>query len=212
MQVKNSAESWDNVWRHIPSQFIGSEQLEDWYRNIIYFPAFNKILSSISLSKKSALELGSGTGNNSLYLSKRYPLDSVTLVDFSNVALQRARDGKFSCPVTKFQNDLFEFRPSSPYGFVHSTGLIEHFYGADRRAVVQKHAECVEKKGYVMIWVPVQSLVFSLIGKFNKAVGIEETPLTEQELKNLCAESGLQIINEGHTAFGALYGVLTQRV
>ncbi len=212
MEIKNSSDSWNNVWKHIPSQFPGSWLLENWYRNIIYFPAFNKLLSSISLSKRGVLELGSGTGNNSLYLSKKYPLDSVTLVDFSDVALQRVRESEFPCNVTKLQKDLFTFQPPLQYGLVHSTGLIEHFYGADRVAVVQRHAECVEKGGYVMIWVPVQSLAFSIIGRFNKLAGINEIPLAKQELKSLCSESGLRVINEAHTALGALYGVLAQKM
>ncbi|MDO8470887.1 MAG: class I SAM-dependent methyltransferase [bacterium] len=212
MEIKNSPDSWNTVWNRIPSTFPGSRLLENWYRSIVYFSAFNKLLKSVSLSQKDVLELGSGTGNNSLYLSRKYPLRSVTLMDFSDSALQRTQEQKFPCKVTKLHKDLLEFRAPLPYGFVHSTGLIEHFYGAERMAVVQKHAECVEKNGYVMIWVPVRSFMFSLIWQFNKMQGIEEVPLTEQELKALCVESGLRIINEGKTAFGALYGVLAQKM
>lgn len=212
MEIQNSSESWDNVWKHIPSKFPGSSLLENWYRNIVYFPAFNTLLKPISLSRKDVLELGSGTGNNSLYLSRKYPLHSVTLVDFSDIVLQRTRDHEFSCKVIKLKKNLLEFQSSSPYGFVHSTGLIEHFSGTEQLAVVKKHAECAEKGGYVMIWVPIRSLAFSLIGTFNKTIGIEEIPLTEQELKMLCVESGLRIISEGKTAFGALYGILAQKM
>ncbi len=210
-EIKNSSESWDNVWKHIPSKFPGSSLLESWYRNIVYFPAFNKLLEPVSLPQKDVLELGSGTGNNSLYFSKKYPLRSVTLVDFSDIALQRTKDREFSCGVVKLKKNLLEFRPPSPYGFVHSTGLIEHFSGVEQLAVVRKHAECAEQGGYVMIWVPIRSFAFSCIGKFNQAMGIEEVPLSEQKLKMLCAESNLQIINEGKTAFGALYGILAQK-
>lgn len=210
-QLHNSSESWNSVWNHVPANFPGSGLLENWYRNIIYFPAFDKLLKSVSLSQKDIVELGSGTGNNSLYLSKKYNARSVMLVDFSEIALERAKDGEFPCQLTKLKRDLLGFQPPSLYEFVHSTGLIEHFIGAEREDVVKKHAECVEQRGYVMIWVPIRSLAFSCIGKVNKAMGIEEIPLTKQELRSLCAESGLQIINEGHTAFGALYGILAQK-
>lgn len=185
--------------------------LESLYRKIVYFSAFNSLLKSISLDNLDVLELGSGTGNNSLYLAKKNSIRSVTLVDFSELALQRAHEKDFPCQLTKIQQDLLGFSSQKQYGFVHSTGLIEHFMGQERLAVVQKHAQCAQPRGYVMIWVPVKSLAFFFIGKLNKLMGIEEIPLTRQELKALLSESGLTVIRENSSVFGALYGILAQK-
>ncbi|MBI2642119.1 MAG: class I SAM-dependent methyltransferase [Candidatus Wildermuthbacteria bacterium] len=209
--VENSAEMWNGIWEKIPSQFSGSKTLEAWYRRIVYFSAFDTLLNLLPPSNQ-ILELGSGTGRNSAYLAKRYSAQSVTLLDFSESALGRTREEDFSCALIKIQQDLLRFTPQKQYGFVHSTGLIEHFTGQERRAVVQKHAECVAPGGYVMIWVPVQSPAFFVIGQFNKLMGIEEVPLTETELKTLLMEARLKIIGENHAVFGALYGVLAQKV
>ena len=209
--VENSAEMWNGIWGKIPSQFSGSKTLEAWYRRVVYFSSFDTLLSLVSPSGH-ILELGSGTGRNSAYLAKRYSAQSVTLLDFSESALARARKEDFPCELIKTQQDLLHFTPQKQYGFVHSTGLIEHFTGQERRAVVQKHAECVAPGGYVMIWVPVRSPAFFLIGQFNKLMGIEEIPLTETELKTLLEEAHLKVVAENHAVFGALYGVLAKRV
>src|SRR3989344_154422 len=211
MHIQNSSELWDKIWKKTPGQFPGSSKLESLYRKIIYFSAFDTLLGLVSPSSH-IFELGSGTGRNSAYLAKRYSAQSVTLLDFSESALARARGADFSCELIKIQQDLLRFIPQKQYGFVHSTGLIEHFTGQERRAVVQKHAECVASGGYVMIWVPVRSPAFFLIGQFNKLMWIEEIPLTETELKTLLEEAHLKVVAENHAVFGALYGVLAKRV
>ncbi|MDP2664484.1 MAG: class I SAM-dependent methyltransferase [bacterium] len=211
MHIQNSSQLWDKIWKKTPGQFPGSSKLESLYRRVVYFSAFDTLLGLVSPSGH-ILELGSGTGRNSTYLAKRYSARSVTLLDFSESALARAREEDFSCALIKIQQDLLRFTPQKQYEFVHSTGLIEHFTGQERRAVVRKHAECVAPGGYVMIWVPVRSPAFFLIGQFNKLMGIEEIPLTRQELKTLCAESGLNVIKENSSVLGALYGVLAQKI
>jgi len=139
-------------------------------------------------------------------------VQSVALLDFSERALARANLKRFHCPVTKIQGDLLEFSPKLQYDFVHSTGLVEHFAGAQRQKVIQIHAACVKQGGLVMIWIPVYSPAFAVIGVFNRLIGIEELPFEEQELRSLCLQSGLEIIRQGHSAWGALYGILARKV
>jgi len=211
-QPKNSPQLWDKIWARTPSRFPGSQTLESLYRRLVYFSAFDALLRSFSLANQSILELGSGTGANSAYLAQRHGAQSVTLLDFSEGALERVAIKRFLCPVTKIQGDLLEFTPKQQYDFVHSTGLIEHFVGAQRQKVVGVHAACVRRGGLVMIWVPVHSPAFAVIGTLNRLIGIEEIPLTEKELRSLCLQNGLEIIRENHSALGAMYGVLARKV
>lgn len=210
--LKNSSYHWDWLWGNKVFSVLVGHAVENLYRRVIYFSAFDRLLSSISLADKDILELGSGTGNNSLYLARQHHTRSVTLVDFSKQALVNVAATRYECPVIKVERDLFEFQPQKSYDFVHSAGLIEHFEGDRRLAIVRKHAEFACQDGLVMIWVPVYSPAFSLIGRFNRLLGIKEIPLTKRELKMLCVQSGLDIIREDYSAFGALYGVLARKV
>lgn len=212
---RNSVEMWDKFWKgwdRTASQLPGSNTLEYWYRKYVYFFAFNALLDSVPLLNQDILELGSGVGKNSMHIAKRYSVRSATLLDFNEYALRSVRDNDFPCMVIKTRQNLLHFSPEKQYGFVHSTGLIEHFMGKERLAVVQKHEECVKPGGYVMIWVPIQSPAFSVIAQANKLQGIEEVPLTKKELKSLCAQSGLNVIGENTSVFGALFGVLAQKI
>ena len=210
--IHNSSSHWDRIWENPTFHIWGGQAIETLYRRLIYFSAFDRLLGSYSLADKEILELGSGTGNNSLYFARRHHARSVTLLDFSEQALAKVALERYPCPVIKVQSDLFEFQPNRSYDFVHSTGLIEHFEGDRRLAVVRKHAALASSGGLVMIWVPIYSPAFSLIGRMNRWFGIEEIPFTERELQELCIQSRLDIIREGHTAWGALYGVLARKV
>lgn len=209
---ENSPRLWDKLWMRMPSRFPLSDTVESLYRRSIYFSAFDTLLKSFTLANQDILELGSGTGQNSLYLAQRHTTQSVTLVDFSEQALVRVQTQRFPCELKKIHQDLFAFRPIQRYDFVHSAGLIEHFAGHKRIEVVKIHAQCIRKGGLAMIWVPVNCLAFEFIGRFNRLIGIEEIPFAEKELEDMCIQSGLKILQKNHTAFGALYGLLTQKI
>lgn len=178
----------------------------------MHYRTINSLLSSLSLANEDILEFGAGTGKDSLYLAQRHSLKSVTLVDFSPAILQSVSQNDFPCPLTKVFKNILAFQPKKQYGLVHSAGLIEHFTGSKRAGAVRKHAECVKPNGFVMIQVPVKSFAFSLLGKFNKAIGIQEIPLTEKELKMLCSQNGLKVLKENHLGFGSLYIVLAKKI
>ena len=62
-----------------------------------------------------------------------------------------------------------------------------------------------------MIWVPVRSPTFSVIGRFNRWIGIQEIPFTKEELRDSAAQSGLKIIRENHSVGGAIFGILAKK-
>ena len=209
--IENSPHNWNRIWGNTIFYLWGFRTVGNIYRKLVYFSAFDRLLDSNSLADKEILELGSGTGDNSLYLAQQHYAGSVTLLDFSEQALAKVHAARYQFPVIKVQEDLFAFQPQKQYDFVHSTGLIEHFEGDRRLAVVRKHAECTRQGGFVMIWVPVRTPLFSLLTRFNRLLGIEEIPFTERELKALCIQSDLYIVNESRTAFGILYGILARK-
>ena len=185
--------------------------MENLVRRYLYFKAIDKLLGSNLLEGKDILELGSGTGSNSLYLANTRKVGSVTLLDFSIKAFNRVATSSYPCQLIKIQTDIFNFYPERSYDFVHSTGLIEHFYGSERFEVIKKHSDMCRTGGLVMIWVPVFSPAFRYISKFNRRIGIQELPFTRSELQLLCSQNKLEMIRTGETAFGALYGILGRK-
>ena len=212
---KNSSEHWDSLWINRLTSFHlhlpGSTEVEKLVRCQLYFKAIDRLLGSNLLEGKDILELGSGTGSNSLYLANTHKVKLVTLLDFSVNAFNRVATSSYPCQLIKIQTDIFNFYPQKSYDFVHSTGLIEHFYGEERFEVIKKHSDLCCTGGLVMIWVPVFSPVFRYISKFNHRIGIQELPFTRNELQSLCSQNKLEIIRTGETAFGALYGILCRK-
>lgn len=212
----NSSQHWNYLWtRKLTNSHIRiplSHKVEKFIRNHLYLKAIDMLLGAISLVDKKIIELGCGTGSNSLYLARTRKVSSVTLLDFSHSALTRVVSELYPCPVTKICANLLEFSPKAGYDFVHSTGVVEHFLGTERVWAIEKHSECVRVGGFVMIWVPVFSHAFRYIGKFNRWIGIEELPFTKKELQSLCLKNKLEIIREGESGFGALYGILCKKI
>ena len=213
--LDNSPQRWNRFWASGATNFYlnlpASNIIENFVRHQLHFKAINKLLGSFSLDGKDIIEFGSGTGSNSFYLAQSRKVGTVTLVDFSEKALARAKTESCPCPAVKIQEDILKFSPEKSYEFVHSTGLVEHVTGRERLLAIKKHAQCVRLGGLVMIWVPIFSLAFKPIEKINRYLEIKEEPFTKGELRHLYKKSGLEIINEGKTVLGALYGILARR-
>ena len=211
----NSNHHWDRLWTNKITNFYpnlpAAHYFDNFVRRKVYFNKIDKLLGGTSLKDKEIIELGSGTGSNSLHLAKTHCAKKVTLVDFSEKALARVEMNRFPCSIIKIKEDIFEISSEKKYDFVHSTGLIEHFLDKDRFLAVKKHADFIKDDGLVMIWVPIFSIAFRPIKKINKLLGIKEQPFTKDEMRLIFKESGLEIINEGETLLGALFGILARK-
>jgi len=213
--VENSSRLWDKLWTNKITNFYprlpASRFVENFIRKQLYFKAIDRLLGSLSLENKDIIELGSGTGSNSLYIAQNHRVKSVTLVDFSEKALVRVSPKIYPCQVRKIQRDILKNPFSEDYDFAHSTGLVEHFGGRDRSLAIERHAQCVKTGGLIMVWVPISSLAFKPIQIINSHLGIKEIPFTKKEMQFLFQENGLEIIREEKGALGALYGILARK-
>jgi len=179
--------------------------------------AYKKILKSLPLNEFSLLELGAGSGANSLTVSKVLNPAEVTLVDFNHKALDICKktfvDGDVS--VNYVYEDILKFNSDKKFDVVHSEGLIEHFYGKDRLTVFQKHADLCRENGYVIIFVPYESLSYTGFEVFCKICGVwrwDEKIFTRQEVYDLCKQSNLKVVKEYTSPFIHEIGILAQKV
>ena len=200
---------WDRFWRLSLLPVVKQAQrvtAEHW--RICMKP----LLSGYSFQGRDVLELGCGSAKNSFTIFREYACSSVTLVDYNEHALRIARRTGPRAGVHLVQAHVVTVCLRRNFDLVHSSGLVEHFYGDDRRKVIGKHVEHARPGGLVMIWVPRRSLLCKLLETFNSLLmSIKEQPFTDQELTGLCRAVGLNVLRLRHKSLGMEVGVLAQK-
>jgi len=113
-----------------------------------------RIARHVPLADKEILELGAGEGNLG-YHALCAGAKRVTLVDFSDEALARARDLLLDWPVEKaslIRANLLDFDLGTQFDLVMSSGVVEHFAGAELARAVERHT--AHSRRHVAICVP----------------------------------------------------------
>ena len=96
--------------------------------------AYKKLLNNVKINNVKILELGSGSGINSLIIAKKLKANKITLVDFNEKAIEISKE-KFknsSLNVKFLKRDILNLILKEKFDIIHSEGLIEHFYGNER--------------------------------------------------------------------------------
>ncbi len=200
---------WNRFWRMSLLPVVKQAQrvtAEHW--RICLKP----LLRGQSLEAAEILELGCGTAKNSFTIFQEYGCRSITLVDYNAHALRIARQRRPEAPVSLVQADVTRLSLRKKFDLVHSSGLVEHFYGDERKKVIARHAEHAKPGGIVMLWAPRPSFLFKFLGAFNRVLlGIREKPFTDGELVGLCKAVGLRVLRIRHKSMHTEVGVLAQR-
>lgn len=155
-----------------------------------------------------AIEIGCGTGNYMIYISKEfgYRVDGLDYSD--NMEYVRANllyNGIEDSDL--FNADFFKFVPAKKYDLVLSGGFAEHF--DDHELVVQKHAEWARPGGLVVIIVPNLTHIHRLLcGLFDSEVlRIHRFPLMRKAvMRQTLEKAGLRVLHcEYHKTFRPTY-------
>ena len=183
---------WESFWS-------GTGKVLNKISGKVMWVEYERFLKYVNLSVHSkTLELGSGSGKNSLALAKKYGC-SATLVDNCRAALDLGKKNfeDESIPARFLLKDIFRLNEKEKYDLVFSDGLIEHFSGKRRRYAFKKHVDAAKKGGYIMIFVPKSNALYWIVRTFLKKIGawmFTEEPSTEKELAALCDEHDLKVI------------------
>jgi|GEM_PF-1579041 len=205
--------NWDSYW----NGFIKIPFIEP-LRFFLIKCACDRLLSSFKPNGAIRIcELGAGTGAVSLYLSQRYQ-SQPAVVDDNPHALKLCKETfqGFKGRLEVIQRDVFDLEDyAGQFDLVHSGGLIEHFVDKSREGIVKVHTNLVKSDGHVMILVPVVNgwyrfLNYGLFKFFHLLDEIPEVPWTYQELKEVLARQGFEII--ARTNVISEIGVLARRV
>ena len=178
--------------------------------------AYKKLLKNIKLNDVRILELGSGSGTNSLELAKIFNVKEITLVDSNEKALEVSKKTfrNSGLNVNYLKRDVLKLNLKEKFDIVHSEGLIEHFYDKKRSLIFKKHIDMCNKGGLMLIFAPYENInykIFRLIYKtINKWIW-DEIPVSREQLHNLCNEFRLRILNEYSSPLIHEIGILLKR-
>lgn len=197
---KSTPQLWNHVWKDTPSfeedllSLVKEENSIRWQR-------IEKIVEKCfgSFSGIEVIELGAGTGINAALMAKRGA--QVTVLDFSELAIERARDffKRNVLTATFIKQDAFSLPPEmqNQYDISMSFGLTEHFTGSKRLEINKVHFDLLRRGGVTFISVPnkynVPYRIFKYVaecaGKWK--VG-EEHPYSRREMARICKKIGIK--------------------
>lgn len=203
---------WEEYWGRYGDFFW---KLGVWRKKAVY----KHLLKNVGLKNPKILELGSGSGTNSLTVARTLNAKEITLVDFSEKALPISKrlveESGMGLSVKYLKKDVRRLYLKQKFDIVHSDGLIEHFYGKDMISVFKKHVDFCKDDGFVIIIVPYKSVQYSLLKLVYSILGrwiFDEEPLSRKELYRLFEKFNLEILREYTSPFLHKIGILARKV
>ena len=140
----------------------------------------------------STAELGGGGSCFYEKITKKYPVEKYTVFDSCQAGLQaflrKHPNGN------TVRTDLLTYEPEEQYDLVFSVGLIEHFPQESTAAMIKKHFEMTKPGGYVIIFFPTPTLLYSITRGLAELFGIwqfpDERPVTPEEFRETADHCG----------------------
>jgi 2-polyprenyl-3-methyl-5-hydroxy-6-metoxy-1,4-benzoquinol methylase len=205
------ATDWAKHWR----RGYGDVVWKTWVMRLRR--AYTHLLHAVTASNPSILELGAGSGQNSLMVAEILQAREITLVDFNEEALAICRETFRGKPFTVnyVKNDILDLELSATFDLVHSEGLIEHFYETERERVFRRHVELCEPNGFIIILVPFESLQYDafkwVYRRMNRWIYEDEQIFTRDELYALCRRFNLTVLREYTSPLIHEIGIVARR-
>jgi 2-polyprenyl-3-methyl-5-hydroxy-6-metoxy-1,4-benzoquinol methylase len=202
----NTPELWDEIWRSGTSAEehranVAREELSIRWQRIeqrlrARFGGFEGL---------RVIEIGAGAGTNAAAMAMRGA--SVTVLDYSQIALARARElfGANGVEAAFVEANALELPDEVRGGFdvAMSFGLNEHFTGAERVGIFKAHLDALGEGGIAIVSVPnarnapyrTSKWLAERTGRWKLGV---EVPFTHEELESICERLGVT----DHEVFG----------
>ena len=139
---------------------------------------------------------------NSINLLKDHACEKAVLVDFSQQAIEIAKDYTKNYRVEIIHADIFNLDLKKKFDFVFSIGLIEHFVEDRRNEAVKIHRQFTKNDGLIMIIVPKKTFFSYILKFFNQVQGYQEEFFSDQEIEGLFKKNGLDIVKKSEMLFG----------
>jgi 2-polyprenyl-3-methyl-5-hydroxy-6-metoxy-1,4-benzoquinol methylase len=178
--------------------------------------AYRKLLENVKMNDVKILELGSGSGFNSLNLARMFNAKEVTLVDSNEKAIdisKRMFKGS-KIKVNFLLKDALKLNIKEKFDIVHSEGLIEHFYGDRQVEIFKKHISLCKDDGVTAIFAPQENINYRTFRWLYKSMGKwiwDEKPVTIDRMRYLAKKADARIVNEYSSPLIHEIGVLLKK-
>lgn len=193
--------TWGKIWKDINGV--------DFDKESYMWKYYKLLLEKTDLKGKRILEIGAGTGTNSIMMAKAGA--DVTCVDNSRESLKLIRKGMERAGVkcNLIFEDAFDLDFEDEFDIVTSEGVVEHFLNRRRQNILDIHTRAARKGGRVIIIVPNMHSPGYRLGKWLAEVTDTwiyggEYPYSMKELTKRMRKTGLDIEKEtgGEFLFG----------
>ncbi|MDR3001734.1 MAG: methyltransferase domain-containing protein [Fibromonadaceae bacterium] len=190
MQKEPTVSVWNKFWNR-------KKDLEKVYPSS---PSVLKaILNQGSVEGLKILEVGAGTGRDSLELAKAGA--QVFILDYSEESLKITRELALQAPgnLHLVQGDAFNAPfPSETFDIVFHQGLAEHF--KNPLPLLKENARLLKKGGFCLCDVPqtfhLYTVLKQLLIALDKWFAGWETQFTMPQLRKLMKSAGLEVVYE----------------
>jgi ubiquinone/menaquinone biosynthesis C-methylase UbiE len=183
-EIVPEASQWENAWTD------GTAPHPEAHEEMI-----QAITSCLDVKDKRVLEVGSGTGHDSVTLSSLGAKS--TALDLTRVALEitRATASECNADVDLIAGDTLNLPfQSDTFDVVFSQGLLEHF--SDPAPVIKEQTRVVRPGGYLVVDVPQRYSLYTLekrrLMKAGKWFAGWETEFSLAELQRLLQTHGVE--------------------
>lgn len=187
----STPDHWDRYWRE------RTETIEDVYSNE---DRLLRMIERLPLSGERVLEVGAGSGRDSLELARKgariYVLDYVASSFEVIRRLARERDLEVICVCADATK--MPFRDSS-FALVFHQGLMEHF--RDTQPLLRENHRIVALGGHCLVDVPQRYHIYTvakhILIAMNRWFAGWETEFSPGQLERLLREVGFSIVETG---------------
>lgn len=196
---KNRPQLWDGVWDKDISPEEDLFNLLKEENGIRWQRIEKRVIEDFgSFVGLRVVEIGSGAGTNAALMAKRGA--HVTVLDYSEKALQRAREffERNGLSAEYIQQDALALPDEllGRFDVCMSFGLTEHFTGEDRVRINKAHFDVLRDGGLAFISVPNKfnppyRLFKFAAEKTGRWSAGEEYPYSRRELRRICRQIGV---------------------
>jgi SAM-dependent methyltransferase len=176
----------------------------------LHVDCLEDLLGDFDCRQGSTLELGCGTGLDSVGLHDRLGCSSGMLVDFCPEAVSIARTNARGRDLDVVKSHVLDFATDRRFDVAFSVGLVEHFRGQALLNVLRKHGEFLRPDGRAMILAPLHGWLWPLVRILNSFSSIRESPPSRKGIRKTCVDAGFSVLRVKTYLFGVWVGVLLE--